>query len=119
VYWRRIITEPTADGRSVVVGIDRRRRRFSGPVAALIDARDQHQCRDPYCTAPIRHRDHITRYADAGATTVDNGRGVCQRGNLVREMPGWTVRLIDPESHTVETRTPTGHRYLSRPPEPP
>jgi hypothetical protein len=114
-----VITEPAANGRPVVVGIDRRRRRFDGPIAALIEARDQHQCRDPYCTAPIRHRDHIRRWADGGPSTDDNGRGVCQRGNLVREMPGWRVQLVDPDTHTVETTTPTGHCYRSRPPDPP
>jgi len=119
VFWRRLITESTSDSRQVVVGIDRRRRRFSGSLADLIDARDGQRCRDPYCSAPIRHHDHIHRFTDGGSTTDDNGRGVCQRGNLVREMPGWTVRLIDADTHTVETVTPTGHRYRSRPPEPP
>ena len=118
IAWRRLITDATDDGRTIVVGIDRRRR-FTGPLADLIDARDGQQCRDPYCMAPVRHHDHIRRYVDGGPTIVDNGRGVCERGNLVREMPGWTVRLTDPDSHTVETTTPTGHHYLSRPPEPP
>ena len=48
-----------------------------------------------------------------------NGRGVCERGNYTREMPGWSVELIDPDTHATRTTTPTGHRYLSTPPEPP
>jgi hypothetical protein len=44
---------------------------------------------------------------------------VCERGNYVREMPGWTIRLVDPDTHTVITTTPAGHRYVSRPPQPP
>jgi len=108
----------TGSGGRVVVGIDRRRRRFTGSVAELVGARDR-QCRDPFCTAPIRHLDHIVRYTDGGSTTAVNGRGVCERGNYVREMPGWTVKLLDPASHTIVTTTPTGHRYLSRPDEPP
>jgi hypothetical protein len=141
-FWRRLFTQPAPDidrtgtdvdtsggdrsnrgaspgrGGRVVVGIDRRRRRFTGPIAELISARDR-RCRDPYCTAPIRHHDHIVRYTDGGPTTVGNGRGVCERGNYVREMPGWTVKLIDRESHTIRTTTPTGHHYDSRPDEPP
>ncbi len=109
---------PPGRGGRVVVGIDRRRRRFTGPIADLISARDRH-CRDPYCMAPIRHHDHIVRYTDGGPTTVTNGRGVCERGNYVREMPGWTVKLIDPDNHTIRTTTPTGHHYDSRPDEPP
>jgi hypothetical protein len=87
-------------------------------MADLITARDRH-CRDPFWTAPIRHHDHIVRFADGGATTATNGRGLCERGNYVRELPGWTVRLVDADSHTVRTTTPTGHSYLSRPDEPP
>jgi len=48
-----------------------------------------------------------------------NGRGVCERGNYIRELPGWTVQIIDTDTHTVEITTPTGHHYRSRPPEPP
>jgi hypothetical protein len=114
-WWRRIFTKPTPDGKRVVVDIDPKRRRFLGTIADLIDARDRH-CRDPYCTAPIRHHD---RHTDGGATTAENGRGVCERGDYVREMPGWSVRLVDPETHTIIITTPTGHTYVSRPPEPP
>lgn len=118
VLWRRLFTTRTPDGRQIVIGLDPRRRRFTGIVADLIDARDRH-CRDPYCTASIRHRDHICRWSDGGPTTPENGRGVCERGNQVREMPGWSVHVVDPDSHTVRTTTPTGHSYESRPPEPP
>jgi len=88
----------------------------------MIRLRD-HTCRDPYGDAPIRHLDHLHRWADGGTTTLANGRGTCARGNLIREMPGWTVTLVDPGTHrtphTTLTTTPTGHRYLSRAPEPP
>jgi Domain of unknown function (DUF222) len=116
--WRRLFTRPTWAEDRVVTGIDRRSRRFTGAVADLIVARDAH-CRDPYCSAPIRHLDHIQRHSDGGATTPTNGRGVCESGNYAREMPGWSVQLIDPDRHTVLTTTPTGHAYFSAPPEPP
>ena len=117
-WWRRLFTRPTGSGGQLVVDLDHRRRRFTGWLAELIRWRDW-TCRDPFCDAPIRHVDHIHRHHDGGPTHPTNGRGVCERGNYVREMPGWTVRLADPDSHTVITTTPTGHRYLSRPPEPP
>ena len=116
-WWRRLFTRPTAPvGR--VVDLDHRRRRFTGWLAELIRWRDW-TCRDPFCDAPIRHLDHLHRHHDGGPTTPANGRGVCERGNYVRELPGWSVRLADPDTHTVITTTPTGHQYRSNPPEPP
>ena len=113
-WWRRLFTRPTTSGGQQVVDLDHRRRRFTGWLAELIRWRDW-TCRDPYCDAPIRHLDHLHRHHDGGPTTPTNGRGVCERGNYVREMPGWTIRLADPDTHTVITTTPTGHQYLSRP----
>ena len=37
--------------------------------------------------APIRHTDHITRYADGGPTSERNGQGMCVRCNLDKEHP--------------------------------
>ena len=106
----------------MVVGGDPQRRRFSGWLAQLIGLRDQ-ACRDPYCDAPIRHTDHVVPFRSGGATTLANGRGVCARGNYVREMPGWRVDLVHHgrfgRTHTVAITTPTGHRYTSEAPQPP
>jgi hypothetical protein len=80
-------------------------------------------CRDPYCESPIRHLDHIIRRADGGPTILENGRGTCERGNYVREMPGWHITLIDcgfhSGPHTIHITTPTGHHYVRRAPDPP
>jgi hypothetical protein len=85
--------------------------------------RDGGVCREPYCGAPIRHLDHITPYRDGGPTTFDNGRGVCERHNQAREMPGWTIETIQTgptgQPHLIATATPTGHGYFSRAPAPP
>src|SRR5215204_80223 len=119
VWWRRLFTAPAG---GPVVGGDRFRRRFDGWLAQLISLRDR-TCRDPYCDAPIRHLDHVHRRADGGPTTLANGRGVCERGNYVREMPGWTATVTEDgrhgRPHTVMITTPTGHTYTSSAPQPP
>ncbi len=112
-WWRRLFTRPD----DLLVGGDPRRRRFDGLLAHLIGLRDHGRCRDPFCDAPIRHIDHIQPHRTGGPTDYVNGRGVCARGNYVREMPGWQVELIDDgltdRPHTVQTTTPTGHTYIS------
>jgi hypothetical protein len=95
-----------------------RSRSYRGLLKQQVEHRDQ-TCRDPCCDAPIRHIDHIKRWSDGGPTSLANGRGVCERGNYLRELPGWTVRLTDPDTHTIEITTPTGHSYTSQPPQPP
>lgn len=113
-WWRRLFTRPET---GLLVGGDPRRRRFDGFLAHLIGIRDHGRCRDPYCDAPIRHVDHIQTHRSGGPTTYPNGRGVCARGNYVRETPGWHVDLVDDglsdRPHTVRTTTPTGHTYIS------
>jgi hypothetical protein len=115
IFLRRLFTDP---GTGIIEDCDPRRRRFDGVLARLLVYRDQH-CRDPFCDAPIRHLDHIQAFAAGGPTTIENGRGVCQRGNYARQMPGFSVRLIDPTRHVVEITTPTGHRYRSPAPAAP
>ena len=122
-WWRRLFTKPTTDGNgTIVIGGDPARRRFDGWLEQLIRLRDQ-TCRDPYCDAMIRHLDHIRPYRVGGPTELINGRGECERGNLVREMPGWRVDLLhsglEGRPHTIVITTPTGHRYHSEAPQPP
>ena len=113
-WWRRLFTTPTGG----LVGADPRRRCFDGVLAHLVRVRDGGRCRDPFCDAPIRHLDHIRPYRAGGPTSLGNGRGVCVRGNHVRELPGWRVELVHDgrgrHPHTVRTTTPTGHFYVSR-----
>ncbi|WP_162452596.1 HNH endonuclease [Phytoactinopolyspora mesophila] len=115
VFLRRLFTDPAT---GVVVDCDPRRRRFDGVLARLLTYRD-HLCRDAFCDAPIRHIDHIQPHAEGGPTVPGNGRGTCERGNYTRELPGWRIRVVDPDLHLVETITPTGHRYMSTPPSAP
>lgn len=116
VWWRRLYAAPVG---GPIVGGDPYRRRFDGFSKKLIMLRDR-RCRDPFCDAPIRHIDHIQRYADGGLTIHPNGRGTCERGNHAREMPGWNVETItsglDGRHHTIKITTSTGHTYLGRAP---
>ena len=124
MWWRRLFTAPAGlNGVRMVVGGDPAARRFTGWLAKLLKLRDGGSCREPYCNAPIRHLDHIISYRDGGQTIYANGRGVCERHNHIREMPGWTVETLQsgPGGHpgVIATTTPTGHTYLSRAPDPP
>jgi len=114
-WWRRLYAAPVGGP----IGGDPDRRHFDGFMKKLIMIRDR-VCRDPYCDAAIRHIDHIQRYSEGGPTIYSNGRGTCERGNYMREMPGWTIEIIssgfDGQRHTIELTTPTGHTYLSRAP---
>ena len=102
---RRLLTR---DG--IIIGGDSRQRGFTGALATFIRARDGGRCTEPYCDAPIRHLDHVQRWADDGKTQFDNGRGMCELHNYVREMPGWSAKKAD---GVIVTTTPTGHEYTS------
>lgn len=125
---RRLFTHP---GDGSVTGRDARRRFFTGSLRGVIIARDQ-TCRTPWCDAPIRHVDHVTRYTDhedtadpvmgsqggPGPTSVGNGAGLCEACNYTKEAPGWAARaeISDDGVQTIHLSTPTGHTYTSRPP---
>jgi hypothetical protein len=77
---RRLVTR---DG--IAIGGDSRRRTFDGVLETFIRARDGNRCTAPYCDAPIRHIDHVKRWADGGRTIFVNGRGFCEFHNHARE----------------------------------
>ncbi|HYJ67173.1 MAG TPA: HNH endonuclease [Nocardioidaceae bacterium] len=93
-----------------VVAVDPRRRIFPSSLKRIIAIRDQ-TCRTSYCTAPIRHSDHIEPHRRGGPTSLTNGQGLCENCSYVKEMPGWRTHT-DKSGHTVTT-TPTGHAYVS------
>ncbi|MFC6706943.1 HNH endonuclease [Flexivirga alba] len=108
---RRLFTHP---GTGDIIGMESRARRYPGLLAMLILLRDQ-VCRTPWCGAPIRHTDHITRHADGGPTSERNGQGLCARCNYVEEHPDHTLT-----GDASQTRTTTGgFTAHSHPPTPP
>lgn len=104
VFLRRLFTAP---GSGQLVGMDSRRREFTGLLRRLVMIRDD-VCRSPFCDAPIRHIDHATPYREGGATDFRNASGLCAACNYAKENPGW-IHAAVPERLTV--RTPTGHHY--------
>ncbi|YCQ26835.1 HNH endonuclease [Arthrobacter sp. Z4-13] len=112
VWLRRLYTAPT-DGE--LVAMDSKARLFPPGLRRFIQVRDE-TCRTPYCHAPIRHHDHIVPWHKDGPTTSTNGQGLCEACNHTKEAPGWAATPMQGPRHTVELRTPTGHRYRSTAP---
>lgn len=115
LWLRRLFTDPRT---GELVAMDARSRRFPNALRELIELRDQ-TCRTPWCDAPIRHIDHAVQASAGGPTDDRNGQGLCEACNYVKEAPGFSARPTAdsrPGRHVIETITPTGHAYVSRPP---
>lgn len=130
VWIRRLYTHPDT---GALLAMDSASRIFPEGLKHFLKTRDQ-VCRTPWCDAPVRQYDHIKSYATGGETSAENGAGLCQRCNLVKETPGWSVAVPPPgpvpESdaskgtgttgrstlHRTIITTPTGHRYNSQSP---
>ena len=115
VWVRRLFTHPSS---GQLVAMESRSRDFPPLLRDLLVTRDQ-VCRTPWCDALVRHGDHVVRVAQGGTTSEANGQGLCEQCNYVKELPGWSAGPAPGSSlgrHVVETLTPTGHRYSSRPP---
>jgi hypothetical protein len=97
--------------------MESRSRTFPRGLAAFIAHRDQ-RCRTPYCDAPVRHSDHARPWAAGGHTSADNGLGLCEACNYLKETPGWNVHTNTGEdhTHTAQHTTPTGATYHSTAP---
>jgi hypothetical protein len=134
-WLRRLYTHPAT---GTLVQMDSRRRLFDTALRRYLITRDG-TCRTPWCNAPIRHLDHIQRWADDGPTSAENGQGLCVRCNLVKDLPGFHAEVLHPgpqatdghslgadhdprhsddasTPHTVQLTTPTGHSYTSTAP---
>ncbi|MCC9196312.1 HNH endonuclease [Arthrobacter sp. zg-Y820] len=116
VWLRRLYVAPNS---GQLTAMDSRARLVPGGLARLIAARDQ-ICRTPWCGAPIRHYDHITPVREGGPTSAENIQGLCEACNQAKEAPGWSANAVgdrQPDRHTVDTITPTGHTYRSTAPQ--
>ncbi|MGU3435698.1 HNH endonuclease [Actinomycetes bacterium M1A6_2h] len=110
---RRLYTVP-ATGE--LVAMEAKSRTFPAGLRRWIEFRDQ-VCRTPFCDAPIRHGDHIVEQSQGGATSADNGAGLCAHCNQVKNEPGWFSKPIHaPGRHTYRLLTPSGRQYSSTAP---
>ena len=113
VWLRRLYTSPVT---GELVSMDARSRLFRGSLARFIRLRDQ-TCRTPWCDAPVRAVDHAEDHDVGGDTSAVNGQGLCEACNHAKQAPGWQARPSPGVgSHEIETMTPTGHTYRTRPP---
>ncbi|WP_210650028.1 HNH endonuclease signature motif containing protein [Nocardioides sp. SYSU D00065] len=110
VWLRRLYASPTT---GELVSMDVRGRFFRGSLARFVKLRDR-TCRTPWCDAPVRHIDHVRPRADGGPTGGPNGQGLCESCNYAKDAPRWRSRP-QPDG-SIETATPTGQRYRTRPP---
>jgi hypothetical protein len=108
---RLYITPATGE----LVSMDSHARRFEGRLADYLRLRDR-TCRTTYCNARVRHLDHAQDHASGGTTNATNGQGLCEDCNHAKQARGWTARPRPGPRHTIETITPTGHRYTSTAP---
>ena len=109
---RRLYVTPVT---GELVSMDSHARRFEGRLADYLRLRDL-TCRTTYCNARVRHLDHAEDFASGGSTSATNGQGLCEDCNYAKQARGWTARPRPGPRHTVETITPTGHRYSSTAP---
>lgn len=116
VWLRRLYTNPTT---GQLVAMESTRRHFPPGLRKYLILRDR-TCRTPWCDAPIRHTDHVTPAQSGGATSAANGQGLCEACNHTKQAPGWTAQPHSASTGAgtaVHIITPTGHHYLSRPPD--
>jgi hypothetical protein len=111
--WVRRLYVTPATGE--LVSMDSQARRFEGRLADYLRLRDR-TCRTQYCGARVRHLDHARDHAGGGPTSASNGQGLCEDCNYAKQARGWTARPRPGPGHTIETITPTGHRYTSTAP---
>ncbi|MFC9763950.1 HNH endonuclease [Rhodococcus jostii] len=111
---RRVYSCPQS---GALTAMESQSRTFPKSLRQLIDLRDR-TCRTPWCDAPIRHHDHIRSHRESGATTADNGSGLCEACNYAKEGDGWSARPVHNPggTHLIDLGTPTGHHYRSAAP---
>lgn len=95
--FRRLYSHPVT---GELVAMESSARAFPVGLGRMIRWRDQ-TCRTPWCNAQIRHLDHVTGHARGGATSYDNGQGLCARCNYLKEHGQWSVATSDAPSPGV------------------
>jgi hypothetical protein len=109
----RALYKDREDGQ--LVAAESRSRAFPTGLAHFL--RLAHQtCRAPHCEAGIRQIDHIVPWSQGGATSLENGNGLCA-GDNQKEQAGVRARVVTDEDgarRTVEWTTRYGQTARRR-----
>lgn len=111
---RRLYTHPRT---GELVAVESVARAFPAALARFLRWRDL-VCRGPYCDAAIRQSDHIHPHAEGGATSLENGQGLCALCNDKEQQVASVERIGDYAvvGHAVEWTSRAGFRRTTRPP---
>lgn len=102
---RRLFTHP-ASGE--LIAMESRARAFPAGLGYLVRLRD-FRCAGPYCASSIRQIDHIQPHAQGGATSADDGQGLCAHCNSTKELLGTAERVgEETDPHRVHWRSKLG-----------
>ena len=106
---RRLYTHPES---GELVAMDSTARAFPPALRRFLTWRDT-TCRGPHCNAVIRQSDHIEPVSRGGATSAENGQGLCAHCNKKETSAASVERVESSEGsgHRVEW---TGHSGVSR-----
>ncbi|MCQ1952686.1 HNH endonuclease signature motif containing protein [Arthrobacter sp. zg-Y238] len=91
IWLQRLYTAPSS---GQLIAMDSKARFVPASLARLITARDQ-TCRTPWCSAPVRHQDHIRPHRSGGTTDATNIQGLCEACNHAKETPGWSAQVVE------------------------
>jgi hypothetical protein len=98
-----------------LVGVESRSRAFPASLKRFLMLAHQ-TCRAPHCEAGIRQIDHIVPWSQGGATSLENGNGLCA-GDNQKEQAGVRARVVTDEDgarRTVEWTTRYGQTARRR-----
>ena len=108
--WTPLLQDPTT-GEILNVG---RTRRIPSGLKRWLQARDG-TCRFPGCSVSVTHAeiDHTTPFSQGGPTDHSNLEYLCPKHHRFKTLGHWKAR--QPETGTIEWRSPTGRSYTTDP----
>ncbi|WP_405060709.1 DUF222 domain-containing protein [Kribbella sp. NBC_01505] len=112
--WRRLLTDPM---NGAVLEASTTRHDPGSLVSETLLARHP-VCAWPGCNRASREcdRDHGTRFADSGTTSLAGLAPYCEYHHVIKDTPEWGWRTDNHPDGSVTLTTPTGYRYTTVPP---
>ncbi|MFF1819283.1 DUF222 domain-containing protein [Kribbella sp. NPDC058245] len=112
--WRRLLTDPI---NGTVLEASTTRHDPGTLVSETLLARHP-VCAWPGCNRTSREcdRDHGTRFAISGTTSLAGLAPYCQYHHLIKDTPAWGWHTQNHPDGSITLTTPTGHRYTTVPP---